>query len=70
MKFKFKIQPFQTEAAASVNGNETKIKENPINENWKDFIELWERINKRYANTVEFDGDELIQKSIAATNHN
>ena len=50
------------------NGNETKIKENPLNENWKDFIELWERINKRYAYTVEFDGDELIQKSIAAIN--
>ena len=50
------------------NGNETKIKDNPINENWKDFIELWERINKRYAYTVEFDGDELIEKTIAAIN--
>jgi type III restriction enzyme len=47
------------------NGHDTKIKENPLNENWKDFRELWKRINKRYAYTVEFDGDELISKSIA-----
>ncbi|MDR0528920.1 MAG: DEAD/DEAH box helicase family protein [Zoogloeaceae bacterium] len=48
------------------NGHETKVKDNPLNENWAAFKDLWERINKRYAYTVEFDGDELIQKSIAA----
>lgn len=48
------------------NGHETKVKNNPLNENWKDFKELWECINKRYAYTVEFDSKELIQKSIAA----
>jgi type III restriction enzyme len=48
------------------NGHDTKVKENPLNENWKDFKELWERINKRYAYTVEFNGDELTSKSIAA----
>ena len=50
------------------NGHETKVRDNPLNENWQDFKELWERINKKYAYTVEFDSDELIQKSIAAIN--
>lgn len=50
------------------NAHETKIKDNPINENWEAFEELWERINKRYAYTVEFDSDELIRNSIAAIN--
>lgn len=51
------------------NGRDTKITENPLNENWKDFKELWERINKRYAYTVEFNSEELTQKSIAAINN-
>jgi len=50
------------------NGHVTKIKDNPLNDNWKDFKELWERINKKYAYTVEFDGNELINKSIDAIN--
>jgi type III restriction enzyme len=50
------------------NGHKTKLKDNPLNENWKDFKELWERINKKYAYTVEFDSAELIEKSIAAIN--
>jgi type III restriction enzyme len=50
------------------NGHETKVKENPLNENWNDFQELWGRINKKYAYTVEFDSNELITKSIAAVN--
>ena len=52
------------------NGHDTKVKTNPINENWRDFQELWERINKCYAYTVEFDSPELIQKSITALNAN
>lgn len=52
----------------AANGNETKVKDNPLNENWKDFKELWERINKKYAYTVEFDSEELIQKSIGVIN--
>ncbi len=51
-----------------VNGHETKVKDNPLNENWKYFKDLWERINKRYAYTVEFNSSELIEKSIAAIN--
>lgn len=50
------------------NGHETKVRDNPLNENWKDFKDLWERINKKYAYTVEFDSAELIEKSIAAIN--
>lgn len=50
------------------NGHDTKVKDNPLNDNWKDFKELWERINKKYAYTVEFNGDELIKKSVAAIN--
>lgn len=52
----------------TINGHETKVKDNSLNENWKDFKELWDRINKKYAYTVEFDSTELIQKSITAIN--
>jgi type III restriction enzyme len=50
------------------NARQTKIKDNPLNENWEAFKDLWERINKRYAYTVDFDSGELIEKSIAAIN--
>ncbi|MCL2153111.1 MAG: DEAD/DEAH box helicase family protein [Oscillospiraceae bacterium] len=50
------------------NAHSPTIKENPLNENWKSFKELWERINKRYAYMVEFSGEELIAKSIDAIN--
>ena len=50
------------------DGHDTKVTENPLNENWKDFKELWERINKRYAYTCEFDGADLIKKSIEVIN--
>lgn len=52
----------------TANGHDTKVLDNPLNENWKDFIELWERINKKYAYTVDFSSEELIQKSISAIN--
>lgn len=49
-----------------VDGHETKIKENPLNENFakKEFQALWKQINRKYAYTVDFDSDELIKKSI------
>lgn len=50
------------------NAHETKVKENPLNENWKDFQELWEKINKKYAYIVDFNSEELIEKSITAIN--
>lgn len=49
------------------NGHETKIKENPLNENFakKEFQALWKEINHKYAYTVSFDSNELIRKAIA-----
>ena len=49
------------------DGHETKVKENPLNENFakKEFQALWREINHKYAYTVEFDSDELIKKAIA-----
>lgn len=52
----------------AVNAHETKVKENPLNENWKDFQELWGKINKKYAYSVEFNSGDLIEKSIVAIN--
>lgn len=48
------------------DGHETKVKENPLNENFAkaEFQALWEQINHKYAYTVEFDSEELIRKSI------
>lgn len=50
------------------DGNETKILDNKLNDNFykKEFQALWANINHKYAYTVSFDSDELIQKSIAA----
>lgn len=52
------------------NGHETKVKENPLNENFakKEFQALWKQINHKYAYTVEFDSEELIEKAIAHIN--
>ncbi len=48
------------------DGHETKVKDNPLNDNFakKEFQALWHEINHKYAYTVEFDSDELIEKSI------
>jgi type III restriction enzyme len=52
------------------DGHDTKVKDNPLNDNFKkqEFQELWNKINQRYAYTVEFDTPELIEKSVAALN--
>jgi type III restriction enzyme len=52
------------------DGHDTKVKDNPLNENFKkrEFQDLWSKINQRYAYTVDFDGSELIEKSIKALN--
>lgn len=52
------------------NGHETKVKENPLNDNFykKEFQTLWNYINHKYAYTVEFDSEELIKKAIAHIN--
>lgn len=44
--------------------------ENRLNDNFKrkEFQELWNRINHKYAYTVKFDSDELVQKAIESIN--
>lgn len=48
------------------DGHETKIQENALNDNFykKEFQTLWNYINHKYAYTVEFDSEELIQKAV------
>lgn len=48
------------------DGKETKVQDNPLNENfWKnEFQALWHKINHRYAYKVSFDSNELINKSV------
>ena len=48
--------------------NKPKITENELNENFakKEFQTLWKYINHKYAYTVSFDSEELIEKSIKA----
>lgn len=48
--------------------NKPKITENELNENFakKEFQTLWKYINHKYAYTVSFDSEELIQKAIKA----
>lgn len=49
------------------DGNQPKIK-NMLNDNFskKEFQELWEQINHKYAYIVSFDSNELIKKSVRA----
>lgn len=49
------------------DGHETKITENPLNENFakREFQALWQEINHKYAYRVEFDSKELIKKAIS-----
>lgn len=53
-----------------VDGHETKVKENPLNENFAkaEFQALWKEINYKYAYTVSFDSAELVRKAIAHVN--
>ena len=48
------------------DGHETKVKENPLNDNFykAEFQALWNEINHKYAYTVSFDSAELIRKAI------
>jgi len=50
------------------NGGHTDIEKNLLNDNFysKEFKELWQRINHKYAYTVKFDSQELIDKTVAA----
>lgn len=53
-----------------VNGHDTRITENALNDNFykKEFQALWKLINHKYAYTVEFDSEELIEKAVEALN--
>ena len=52
------------------NGNETKILDNELNENFykKEFQTLWGYINHKYAYTVDFKSEELIEKAVKHIN--
>lgn len=52
------------------DGRKTIVKENPLTENFnkKEFQALWNKINDKYAYRVEFDSNELIEKSIREIN--
>ena len=50
------------------DGNKPKLQENDLNERFykKEFQTLWNTINHRYIYTVNFDSQELIDKSVKA----
>ena len=50
------------------DGSKTTTPDNKLNGNFmkKEFQELWRRINHKYAYTVSFDSEELIEKAVAA----
>ena len=52
------------------NGSKTQAPENKLNDNFakKEFQELWKHINHKYAYTVDFDSEELIEKAVATIN--
>lgn len=55
------------------DGNQTEIKDNELNKanfEKKEFQELWNQINHKYAYTVHYDSDELIKKVVNDINAN
>ena len=51
-------------------GDDRKPKKNPLNSNFEkqEFKELWNRINRKAAYSVDFDSDELVQKAVNTLN--
>ncbi|MGE3295876.1 MAG: type III restriction-modification system endonuclease [Porticoccaceae bacterium] len=51
-------------------GDDRKPKKNPLNANFEkqEFKELWHRINRKAAYSVQFDSDELVQKAVNTLN--
>lgn len=49
------------------NGKETEVEENGLNDNFyrQEFQTLWKYINHKYAYTVRFNSEELIEKAVA-----
>ena len=54
------------------DGNATVIKENKLNDNFAkaEFQALWKEINHKYAYTVHYDSQELIEKAVVSINVN
>ena len=54
------------------NAHQSKVQDNRLNENFnkKEFQNLWNLINHKYAYTVEFDSEELIRNAIKAIDEN
>ena len=54
------------------DGHKSKIARNNLNQNFdkKEFQELWQRINHKYAYTVTYDSKELIENAITSINAN
>ena len=55
------------------DGNQTEIKDNGLNKanfEKKEFQELWNQINHKYAYTVHYDSEELIRKVVSDINEN
>ncbi len=50
------------------DGNQSKVQDNKLNDNYYKaaFQSLWKEINHKYAYTVEFDSEELIEKAVKA----
>lgn len=51
-------------------GDDRKPKKNPLNANFEkqEFKELWSRINRKAAYSVDFDSNELVQKALNTLN--
>ena len=54
------------------NAHQSKVQENKLNDNFdkKEFQALWNLINHKYAYTVSFNSDELIENSIKSIDKN
>ena len=54
------------------DGNATVVKENKLNDNFakEEFQALWKEINHKYAYTVHYDSQELIEKAVLYINAN
>ena len=51
-------------------GDDRRPKKNPLNSNFEkqEFKELWNRINRKAAYSVDFDSDELVRKAVSTLN--
>lgn len=60
---------FDPKALEGMTENDNKTTHNPINENnlkKEEFLELWNRINRKAVFEIQIDSDKLIRQSIAA----